>query len=246
MNWKPRQTYFIRYADIIGTENGKGTFIRVVRIPTNSQSRDPKQYPVDQTLEADIDAEIKRMATEGIIESCTNPRGFNSLIFAVRKKNKLVGVVANFKRILNKILIDLDPYSMPRIDHSVNRIGKGNKFFTSLDPCSGYWRMEIDKRDRHKTAFTWKDRGYQYTRLAFGLTTAGQIFSRCMVEDLATVASRDNVSSYIDDNLVLAKTFDKYILALEQLFIALRKFGLKLNPDKYTFLTSEAKFLGRI
>ena len=52
--------------------------------------------------------------------------------------------------------------------------------------------------------------------------------------------------SYRDDNLVHAKTFYKYILAREQLFIALRKFGLKLSRDKCTFLTSEAKFLGRI
>ena len=80
----------IRYADIIGTENDmKGPFIRAVRIPINGQSRALKQHPVAQALEADIDAEIKRMATEGIIESCTNTRDFNSLVFAVRKKNGL-------------------------------------------------------------------------------------------------------------------------------------------------------------
>ena len=94
-----------------------------------------------------------------------------------------------------------------------------------------------------KTAFTWRDRCYQYTRLAFGRTSAGQI-SRYITEALATVESRDYISSYIDDNLVHAKTFDKYILALEQPFIALRKFGL--YPDKCIFLTSAAKFLGRI
>ena len=43
------------------------------------------------------------------------------------------------------------------------------------------------------------------------------------------IASPDNISSYIDDNLVHAKTFDKYILALEQLFIALRKFVPSLH-----------------
>ena len=169
------------------------------------------------------------------------PRGFNSPVFTVLKKTGSVRVVTNFKRTLNKVLVDLDRYPMPRIDHLFNRIGEGNKYFASLDLCSGYWQIE---RDRHKTAFTWRDRCYQYTRLAFGLTSARQIFSRCIAEALATVESRDNISSYID--LVHAKTFDKYILALEQLFIALRKFGLKLNPDKYTFLTSEAKFLGHI
>ena len=164
----------ILYTDIIGTENGiKGTFIRAVRIPTNGQSRAPKQHPGAQALEADIDVEIKRMATEGIIESCTNPRGFNSPVFAVRKKNGAVHVVANIKRTPNKVLVDLDPYPMPRIDHLFNRIGEGNKYFASLDIRSGYWQIETNERDRHKTAFTWRDRCYQYTRLAFDLTSAG-------------------------------------------------------------------------
>ena len=237
----------IRYADIIGTEYGiKGTFIRAVRIPTNGQSRAQKQHPVAQALKADIDAEIKCMVTEGIIESCINPRGFNSPVFTVRKKNRSVRVVANFKRTLNKVLVDLDPNPMPRISHLFNRIGEGNKYFASLNLRSGYWQIKIDEQDRHKIAFIWSDRCYLYTCLAFGLTSAGQIFSRCIAEALATVASCDNISSYIDDNPVHAKTFDKYILTLEELFIALRKIGLKLNPYKCTFLTSEVKFLGRI
>lgn len=237
----------IRYADIIGTESSsKGTFIRPFRIPTNGQSRSQKQHPIAQALEADVDTEIKRMADEGIIENCSDPKGFNSPVFAVRKKNGSIRVVANFKRTLNKVLVDLDPYPMPRIDHLFNKIGKGNRYFTTLDLRSGYWQIEIDKRDRYKTAFTWKDQCYQYTCLAFGLTSAGQIFSRCIAEALATVTSHDNISSYIDDNLVHARTFREYILSLEQFFTALRKFGLKLNPDKCSFLAPEAKFLGRI
>ena len=212
---------------------------------TNGQSRTQKQHPVAQALEADIDVEIKRMATESIIESCTNPRGFNNPVFAVRKKNGSVHMVANFKRTLNKILVDLNPYPMPRINHLFNRIGEGNKYFASLDLRSSYWQIEINEQDRHKTAFTWRDQCYQYTCLAFSLTSAGQI-SRCIAEALATVESHDNISSYIDDNLVHAKTFNKYILVLEQLFVAFCKLGLKLNLDKCTFLTSEAKFLGHI
>ena len=174
------------------------------------------------------------MVSEGVIEPCNDPKGFNS------------PVVANFKRTLNKVLVDLDPYPIPTIDSTFNKIGEGNKYFSTLNLRNGYWQIVIDERDRHKTAFTWKGRCFQYTRLAFGLTSAGQIFSRCIAEALDTVASRANISSYIDDNLVHAKTFEEYVTALEQLFIALRKFGLKLNPEKCIFLAPEAKFLGRI
>ena len=72
------------------------------------------------------------------------------------------------------------------------------------------------------------------------------IFSRCVTEALATVSSRPNISSYIDDNLVHAKRFGEYLVALEQLFAALHTFGLKLNPEKYVFRASEVKYLGWI
>ena len=119
-----------------------------------------------------------------------------------------------------------------------------NEYFASLDLRSSYWQIVINEWNRHKTAFTWRARCYQYTRLTFGLTSAGQI-SHCIAEVLATVLSRDNISFYIDDNLVHSKTFKQNILALEQLFTALHKFGLKLNSDKCIFLASEVKFLGR-
>ena len=237
----------ISYADILGTDdNRRGTFIKPIRIPTNGQSRSQKQHPIAQALEDDVDTEIARMASEGVIEPCNDPKGFNSPVFAVRKKNGKIRVVANFKRTLNKVLVDPDPYPIPTIESTFNKIGEGNKYFSTLDLRNGYWQIVIDELDRHKTAFTWKGRCFQYTRLAFGLTSAGQIFSRRIAEALDTVASRANISSYIDDNLVHAKTFEEYVTALEQLFIALRKFRLKLNPEKCIFLASEAKFLGRI
>lgn len=48
------------------------------------------------------------------------------------------------------------------------------------------------------------------------------------------------------DNLIHNQTFHDYIAALEQLFIALQKFRLKLNLEDFTFLASGAKFLSHI
>ena len=129
-----------RYIDILGMENeDKGTFIRPVQIPKNGQSRSKRQHPIAQALKADVDDEIDRIATEGIIEPCHDPKGFISPVFAVRKKNGTIRVVANFKRTLNKVVVDHDPYPMPRIDQLFHKIGEGNKHFATLDLRSGYW-----------------------------------------------------------------------------------------------------------
>ena len=128
------------FIDILGTENGeKGIFIKPVRIPTNGQSRSQRQHPIAQVLKADVNNQIDCMAAEGIIEICHNPKGFNSPVFAVRKKNDTIRVVVNFKRTLNKVLVDLDPYPTPRIDQLFHKIGEGNEYFATLDLHSGYW-----------------------------------------------------------------------------------------------------------
>ena len=125
------------------------------------------------------------MAANGIIETCHYPKGFNSLVFAMRKKNGMIQVIANFKRSLNKVLVDFDPYPTPRIDQLFHKIREDNKYFATLDLYSDFWLIVIDERDHHKTPFTLRDKCYQYTRLDFGLTSARQIFPQCVAEALA-------------------------------------------------------------
>ena len=115
-----------------------------------------------------------------------------------------------------------------------------------MDLLKGYWQCGIAESDRHKTAFTWEGQTLQYTRLAFGLTSAGAIFSRCVSKALSEVETKRNIVSYIDDVLVYGKTIEDFTEALGQLFSALKKYGLKLNPKKCDFLNYKAQFLGRI
>lgn len=72
------------------------------------------QHPIAPKPEAVVDAEITRMATEGI----------NSPVLVVRKKNNNIRVVANK---LKGMLVDLDLYPIPTIDSIFNKIGEGNK-----------------------------------------------------------------------------------------------------------------------
>ena len=236
-----------KYSDIIGTDDeDQGTFIRPVSLPTDGTSRSIPVNHVPQSMESEVDAEIQRMLDLGIIEYCPDPKGFNSPVYCVRKASGKIRVVANFKETLNRVLQDLDPYPMPTIDSLFNRIGNGNKYFATIDFKSGYWQIEIDPKDRHKTAFTWRGKCLQYCKLAFGLTCAGQIFSRCVAEALASVKTKESIVTYVDDNLVFAKTFKEFLFALEELFKALKSNGLKINPSKCTFIGHEAEFLGRV
>lgn len=62
------------------------------------------------------------MATKEIIKPCSNSKGFNGLVFVVHKKNRVIQMVANFKRTFDKVLVDLDTNPVPRINHLLNKI----------------------------------------------------------------------------------------------------------------------------
>ena len=53
-----------------------------------------------------------------------------------------------------------------------------NQYFSTLDMASGYWQIEIDEKDRYKTAFITKFGLFEHKQMAFGLCNAPATFQR--------------------------------------------------------------------
>lgn len=79
--------------------------------------------------------------------------------------------------------------------------------------------------DKHKTAFHLLFGLLQYTAMPFGLTNAPATFQRLM-ERVLSHMNWKNCLVYIDDVLILSKTFADYLHKLEQIFTAFEKAGL--------------------
>ena len=56
----------------------------------------------------------------------------------------------------------------------------------------------------------------------------------------------DTNGVYIDDNIIVGKTFDEHLNNLRQVFEQLSQAGLKLHPHKYQLLQSTVQFLGHV
>ena len=84
---------------------------------------------------------------------------------------------------------------------------------------------------------------YCYRVMCFGLRNAGATYQRCMQK-----CSHDhigkNVQVYVDDIVIKTKEKKTLLDDLKETFINLRKFLLKLNPEKCTFGVSAGKLLG--
>ena len=89
----------------------------------------------------------------------------------------------------------------------------GAKWFTSLDLASGYWQVEMDPKDREKTAFITQFGTYQFVVMPFGLCNAPATFQRLMDEVLDKILW-DFVVVYLDDLNVFSKTFEEHLIHL--------------------------------
>ena len=69
-----------------------------------------------------------------------------------------------------------DAYPLPRVDSKLGALG-GAKYFSTIALVSGYWQVEVDPRDREKTAFVIPQGLFEYRIMSFGLTGRLGLFS---------------------------------------------------------------------
>jgi hypothetical protein len=187
-----------------------------------------------------VEEEVKKMLEKGVIRKSKSP--WASPIVIVPKKNGERRFCIDFRKV-NKVT-KRDEHPLPRIDDMLDTFN-GSVWFTSLDMASGYWQIEMDKKDMEKTAFITHEGLYEWKVMPFGLTNAPATFQRMMQEVLGelfyTIAP-----AYIDDVNVHSKTFEQHLKDLEKVFIRIRKAGLKLRMDKCKFCYNEIDFLGYV
>ena len=184
--------------------------------------------------------EIKRMLDQGIIVPSKSP--WAAPVVLVRKKDRSIRVCTDF-RLLNKVTIK-DSYPLPRIDDSLDALS-GSVWFSTLDLMSGYWQVEVDPKDREKTAFATTGGLYEYNVMPFGLANAPATFERLM-EQVLRGLHWQTCLVYLDDIIVFSKTFDTHLARLEEVIDRNWAAGLQLSPKKCHLFQSEVVFLGHV
>jgi hypothetical protein len=197
-------------------------------------------YRTSQAERKFIEQEITRLLREKLIECSTGP--WASPVVLVRKKNGKQRLCIDYRE-LNSITRK-DAYPLPRIDEMLDSFGKA-KWFTSLDLISGYWQVEVDPKDRPKTAFITQFGTYQFKVMPFGLCNAPATFQRLMDEVFRGILW-EFVMVYLDDIIVYSETFEEHLKHLCVAFDRLQVAGLRLNPEKCFFVKAELEFLGHI
>jgi len=135
-----------------------------------------------------------------------------------------------------------DSYPLPSIDALVDS-ASSCKVLSFLDAFSGYNQIKMHPRDESKTAYMTETCSYCFKVIPFGLKNAGGTYQRLMDKVLAPMLGR-NVYAYVDDMVVASQGRTQHVTELEELFVTISKYHLKLNPEKCVFGVEAGKFLG--
>lgn len=101
---------------------------------------------------------------------------FNS--FTPPPEKKVWGEVVRGTRQMNSLTVK-DAHPLPKIEECLDVLG-GPKAFTMVDLQCGYWQIEVDEKDHHKTAFVSMYGLFEYSKMSFGLCNAPSTFQRAM------------------------------------------------------------------
>ena len=144
-----------------------------------------------------------------------------SPVVLVRKKDGSTCFCIDYRKV--NAVTHKDAYPLPRVDDTQDTLA-GTKWFTTLD-LSGYWHVEVEPSNKQKTTFCTTEDLYEFNAMPFRLCNAPATFQQLMDMVLAGI-QWSSCLVYLDDIIVVGKTFEEHPRNLAQIFDQLHCAGL--------------------
>ncbi|KAB2626690.1 hypothetical protein D8674_020308 [Pyrus ussuriensis x Pyrus communis] len=218
----------------------------------NNQPDDPRDDSFTQSYDAEryeaMKAEVEKLKSIGFIREVNYPTWVANVVLVKKNPTKESLLL---QKILWRMCVDYtdlnkgcpkDSFPLPLIDRFVDSTA-GCELLSFIDAYSGYNQILMNPSDQEHTAFT-TDRGlYCYKVMPFGLKNAGATYQR-LVNSMFAEQIGKNMEVYVDDMLVKSKHADQHIANLSETFSILKKYRMRLNPNKCALGVGSGKFLG--
>ena len=186
----------------------------------------------------EVKKQIEVMLKTGVIRPSHS--SWNSNIVLALKKDSTWRLCTDLRSLNSRTI--KDSYSIPRLEDTLDKLA-GAKFFSCIDLKNGYWQVEIEESDKHKTAFSVPGVGfYEYNNMTFGLCNAPATFQKLMEQVLYDLNNKI-CAIYLDDILIWSSSLDEHLERLDAVFKRLAEAGLKLKPSKCSFFSLRTKLV---
>ncbi|XP_062698523.1 uncharacterized protein K02A2.6-like [Aedes albopictus] len=207
---------------------------------TSDQPIFRKPYQVPYKIKDKFLNHLDSLEKQGIITPIKASEWAAPVIAIIKKDNDL-RMVIDCKVSLNKVLLP-NTYPLPLAQDIFASLA-GSKVFCSLDLTGAYTQLKLSKRSRKYVVINTEKGLYTYNRLPQGASSSAAVFQQVMDQVLKGL---ENVSVYLDDVLIAAKTFreclDKVVQVLERLAAA----NISVNFKKCKFFVDSLQYLGHL
>jgi hypothetical protein len=130
----------------------------------------------------------------------------------VQKKDRTWRLCIDYHS-LNTITVG-NQYTIPRINYLLDH-NKGGRYFSKIDPKSGYHQVPIEQKNVWKMAFKSKEGIFEWLVMSFGLKNAPSTFMR-MMDDILHPLTNYFLVVYLDGILIYNKTWEKHLYHIQQ------------------------------
>ena len=198
--------------------------------------------PIPPGLADKVKSEFEKWQENDLVEEAYSP--INIPVLIVRKQNGSVRLALDARK-LNSISVK-DRFPMPNMADIFHRIGTilsnaTDPFISSFDAKRAYNQLLLDESDRNKVSFSLFNKHYRAKRLVYGLQNGPSAFSRLMSK---LFSDDPDIFVFIDDILIISKTWEEHCAAIERLLTKCISVGLVLDPTKSQIAKDECTFLG--
>ena len=226
----------VKYSDVFSELPGcTSTVTHEIRLSTKEPVR-KKVYPVPVHLQKEFDKEVDKLIDMHIIEPSDSP--YSSPPVMIKKPDGSYRLAQDYRGINAVTIFDSEP--MPVIENELHKFS-GAKYISELDITKAYHQIKLNESSKIYTAFPTSKGLMQYTRMPFGLVTAGATYIRLMNKVLWELKG---VVAYFDNIYVISVSWDNHLETLILTLDRLREHGLTARPSKCNLGFQEINYLG--
>ena len=197
-----------------------------------------KPYPIAMKHHEWVKDEIEKLLTAKVIH--TSHSSWSAPIIVVPKGDGGKCLVIDY-RALNKVTRKFT-WPMPKVEDIFSKLN-GATYFTTLDLCTGYHHIPLDKSSIPKTAFNLPFGKFEYVKVLFGLAQAPAYFQELMTGILKDFPF---AIAYLDDIIIFSKTPQEHLSHICMVFKKLKSANLSMKKSKCSFFLKEIHYLGHI
>eukprot|EP00924_Labyrinthula_sp_SR-Ha-C_P007284 snap_masked-scaffold_8-processed-gene-14.74-mRNA-1 protein AED:0.38 eAED:0.38 QI:0/-1/0/1/-1/1/1/0/461 len=171
---------------------------------------------------------------------------YGSVVFAVPKKNNTWRMVLDLVAV-NKVL-HRDVNILPILETQLVNTAPA-RFYGCLDVVSGFDQLAITDRAKKYFNLMTTYGVFQLQFAPMGYHSTPVFFHQRMVDHIAAAnynKEGNGIVQWIDDTLIHAKDFKRYISILEDVLRNLRKWKVRISPTKSILFTTGIEYCGRI